>query len=137
MSTINIHKAMIFAMVTMAGVDAHLNEADLRRIREQVSHLPVFKGFDPAHLAATAMECGAILQQEDGGLDAVLGLIEGALPVRLRETAYALAVEIAAADLAVSREEIRFLAMLRDRLKLDKLVTAAIERNVIARYQHA
>ncbi|MCX7351602.1 MAG: Tellurite resistance protein TerB, partial [Alphaproteobacteria bacterium] len=54
---------------------------------------------------------------------------------KLRETAYALAVEVAAADLAVGKEELRFLAMLRDTLGLDKLVTAALERSAIARYQ--
>ena len=54
---------------------------------------------------------------------------------KLRETAYALAVEVAAADLVVGRTELRFLAILRDRLGLDKLVTAALERSAIARYQ--
>jgi hypothetical protein len=34
----------------------------------------------------------------------------------------------------VKREEIRFLARLRDTLKLDKLVTAAIERAAVARH---
>ena len=57
------------------------------------------------------------------------------LPAKLKETAYALAVEVAASDLAVGREELRFLAILRDALDLDKLVTAAIERSAIARYQ--
>ena len=46
-----------------------------------------------------------------------------------------LAVEVAASDLAVGKEELRFLAMLRDTLGLDKLVTAALERSAIARYQ--
>ena len=67
-------------------------------------------------------------------LEAVLGLIAEALPGRLRETAYALAVEVAVADLHIWREEIRFLARLRDALELDKLVTAAIERSALARY---
>ena len=46
-----------------------------------------------------------------------------------------LAVEVAASDMAVGKEELRFLAILRDTLELDKLVTAAIERSAIARYQ--
>jgi len=41
------------------------------------------------------------------------------------------------ADLRVVREEIRFLARLRDTLELDKLVTAALERSAAARYQSA
>jgi hypothetical protein len=59
------------------------------------------------------------------------------LSPRLKETAYALAVEVAASDLLVGKEELRFLAILRDALGLDKLLTAAIERSAIARYQSA
>ena len=83
-----------------------------------------------------AQEVGEILQEPEG-LNAVLGLVEEALPAKLRETAYALAVEVAASDLAVGKEELRFLAILRDKLGLDKLVTAALERSVIARYHKA
>jgi hypothetical protein len=69
----------------------------------------------------------------DGGLDHVLVLIRSNLPNKLRETAYAVALEVAAADLDVKPEETRFLEMLRDSLDLDKLTTAAIERGIRAR----
>ena len=42
---------------------------------------------------------------------------------------------MAAADLHVEPEELRLLAMLRDRLGLDKLTTAAIERGARARFR--
>ena len=96
--------------------------------------LPIFSEFDEHRLLGVAQEAGEILQDSEG-LNAILGLIKGALKPRLRETAYALAVEVAASDLAVGKEELRFLAMLRDTLGLDKLVTAALERSAIARYQ--
>jgi hypothetical protein len=70
---------------------------------------------------------------EDGGLDRVLVLVKSALPKKLRETAYALALEVAAADREVKAEEARFLDMLRDSLDLDKLTTAGIERGIRAR----
>ena len=57
------------------------------------------------------------------------------MPHRLRDTAYAMAVEVAAADLHVEQEELRFLQMLRDRLNLDKLAVAAIERGARARHK--
>jgi tellurite resistance protein len=120
-------------MVTMSGVDGFIGEKELRRIGRIVKHLPAFKTFDTEELTEAAQECGELLQQEDGGLEAVLGLVKDALPPALEETAYALACEVAAADLMVGREELRFLAMLRDALGLDKLITAAIERGVIAR----
>ena len=102
--------------------------------RELVQTLPIFGDFDEHRLLGVAQEAGDILQDSEG-LNAILGLIKGALKPRLRETAYALAVEVAASDLAVGKEELRFLAMLRDTLGLDKLVTAALERSAIARYQ--
>jgi hypothetical protein len=60
-------------------------------------------------------------------------LIRSNLPKKLRETAYAVALEIAAADLDVKPEETRFLEMLRDGLELDALTTTAIERGIRAR----
>ena len=131
--TVSHHQALIYAMVTMSAVDARVGDRELRRIGQIVQTLPVFKDFDPERLTGVAQECGEMLQVEDG-LDAVLGLIAEALPGRLRETAYALAVEVAVADLHIWREEIRFLARLRDALGLDKLTTAAIERSALARY---
>jgi tellurite resistance protein len=130
---INHHRALIYVMVTMSGVDGLIGEKELRRIGRIVKHLPAFKTFDTEELTEAAQECGEILQQEEGGLEAVLGLVKDALPPALEETAYALACEVAAADLMVGREELRFLAMLRDALGLDKLITAAVERGVIAR----
>jgi hypothetical protein len=133
-ATISTEQALIYAMVTMSGVEGKINAVELAEIRQLVQTLPIFRDFDEHRLITVAQEAGDILQETEG-LAAVLGLIKGALSPRLRETAYALAVEIAASDLAVGREELRFLAMLRDTLELDKLVTAAIERSAIARYQ--
>jgi hypothetical protein len=91
-------------------------------------------GYDVDSLAKTAERCGDLLSNEEA-LDEMLELIASALPKKLYETAYALAVEVAAADLKVPDEEIRLLELLRDALNLDKLVTAAIERSARARHQ--
>ncbi len=132
--TISTHQALIYAMVTMTAVDGRIGDRELQRIGRLVQTLPVFEDFDAERLTHVTQECGEMLQVDEG-LDAVLGLIADALPVRLRETAYALAVEVAVADQTIFQEEIRFLARLRDALGLDKLSTAAIERSATARYQ--
>ncbi|MFO1122060.1 MAG: tellurite resistance TerB family protein [Hyphomicrobiales bacterium] len=132
--TISNEQALIYIMVTMSAVEGRINGLELAEIGQLVKHLPVFRGFDEARLTTVAQEAGEILQEPEG-LTALLGLVKQALPRSLRETAYALAVEVAASDLAVGREELRFLAILRDTLELDKLVTAALERSAIARYQ--
>ncbi len=71
---------------------------------------------------------------DDEGLDKALSLIEAALPPKLRETAYALACDIAAADQEVPEEEMRMLEMIRHRLKIDRLIAAGIERGARARF---
>jgi len=134
--TISTEQALIYTMVTMSGVEGRIKTIELAEIGHIVKHLPIFRQFDEARLTTVAQECGEILQEREG-LNAILGLIAEALPPKLRETAYALAVEVAASDLAVGKEELRFLAILRDKLELDKLVTAALERSAIARYQTA
>ena len=132
--TISTEQALIYTMVTMSGVEGRINTVELAEIGNIVKHLPAFRHFDEARLTTVAQEVGEILAEPEG-LKAVLGLIREALSPKLRETAYALAVEVAASDMAVGKEELRFLAILRDTLGLDKLVTAAIERSTIARYQ--
>jgi tellurite resistance protein len=134
--TISTEQALIYIMVTMSGVEGRIKAAELAEIGHIVKHLPIFRHFDQARLTTVAQEAGEILQESEG-LTTVLGLVAETLPHKLRETAYALAVEVAASDLAVGKEELRFLAILRDHLGLDKLVTAAIERSAIARYQTA
>lgn len=135
-ATISVEQALIYTMVTMSGVEGRISAIELKEIGQLVKHLPIFRNFEEARLTTVAQEAGEILQEPEG-LTTVLGLVAAALPKKLRETAYALAVEVAASDLAVGKEELRFLAMLRDALSLDKLVTAALERSAIARYQTA
>jgi tellurite resistance protein len=132
--TISTEQALIYTMVTMSGVEGKINAIELAEIRQLVQTLPIFRDFDEHRLVTVAQEAGEILQEAEG-LSALLGLVKSALSPKLCETAYALAVEVAASDLAVGKEELRFLAMLRDALGLDKLVTAALERSAIARYQ--
>ena len=126
------HAALVYVMVTMSAVDRTMTDDELARIGEIVSNLPVFADFDAERLVKTAEDCGEILSA-DGGLEQVLRLVHGAVPPKLRETAYAVALEVAAADRLVKPEEIPFLEMLGDALELDTLTKAAIERGIRAR----
>jgi hypothetical protein len=53
----------------------------------------------------------------------------------LRETAYAIACDLVAADGEASQEELRIIELIRDRLNIDRLIAAAIERSSRARFQ--
>ncbi|HZP19842.1 MAG TPA: tellurite resistance TerB family protein [Bauldia sp.] len=131
---ISAHDALIYAMVTVAAADRRLSDSELMKIGDIVKTLPAFRDFPHERLGAAADACSALLQHEDG-IDEILDVIATALPPRLHETAYALAIEVAAADLHVEQEELRFLQMLRDRLELDKLAVAAIERSARVRFR--
>ena len=134
--TISNQQAFIYVMVMMSAVEGQISKPELQEIELLVRTLPAFTDFDRSRIVTVAQECGDMLEHKDG-FKTVLDLVAGQLPPPLRETAYALAVEVAAVDLVVGKEELRFLAILRDALGLDKLVTAAIERSAIARYQPA
>ena len=135
-SKVTVQDAMIFAMVMTSAVDNAMDDRELERIGNLVSSTPVFAGFDEGAVLDVARRCAAILAGPEG-LDITLETIRDALPERLYDTAYALAVEVAAVDHTVRPEEIRLLQLLRDRLGLDKLTCAAIERSAIARYRKA
>lgn len=132
--TISNHQALIYVMVMMSAVEGRIAKEEIVEMELLIRTLPIFKNFDRSRLITVVQECGDILDNPEG-MSTVLGLATNQLPAKLKETAYALAVEVAAADLVVGKEELRFLAILRDALGLDKLVTAAIERSAIARYQ--
>jgi tellurite resistance protein len=131
---VTAQEALIYAMVTVSAADARMANTELMKIGHVVETLPAFAEFDGERLVSTAEAASEVLSVEDG-LNAMLDTIAGSLPERLHDTAYALAVEVAAADLKVPPEEVRFLQLLRDRLAIDRLTAAAIERSAQARYR--
>jgi tellurite resistance protein len=135
-STVTVHDALIFAMVMASAVDNAMHDQELERIGHLVEQTPVFAGFPADNLVTVAARCATLLAGPEG-MEIALETIRDALPERLYDTAYALAVEVAAVDHAVRPEEIRFLQLLRDRFNLDKLTCAAIERSAIARHRKA
>ena len=130
---INHHDALIYTMVLASAADQDMTDAELRTIGEIVSYLPVFKDFDRDRLPAVARACAELLADAKG-LDRALGEIKRALPPKLRETAYALACDVVAADGAASQEELRLLQLMQERLGIDRLIAAAIERGARARH---
>jgi tellurite resistance protein len=133
-TAISPQDALIYAMVTTSAADRTMTDAELWRIGDVVKTLPMFTEFDPKRLVSAGQACSEILADEEG-LHLMLDLIRDALPRTLYDTAYALAVEVAAADVHVEQEELRFLQLLRDHLELDKLTVAAIEFSARVRHR--
>lgn len=131
---LSTHEALIYVMVIASAVDRTMNDFELSRIGQLIQVLPVFEDFDEERLISVSRDCAVLLNGPEG-LDIVLEIIRDTVPARLYDTVYALAVEVASADMSVKAEELRLLSLLRDRLGLDKLTCAAIERSAIARYR--
>ena len=130
---IDQHTALIFTMVLLSAAEGEMTDAELETIGRQVRYLPVFKGFDSDRLTAVGRQCADLLHNEDG-LALAVEMIAEALPGPLRETAYALACDVAAADGALAIEELNLLSLLRQELSIDRLVAVAIERATYARH---
>ncbi|WP_425450326.1 tellurite resistance TerB family protein [Virgifigura deserti] len=130
---IDHHAALIYTMVLVSAADRNMTDAELISIGDIVGYLPVFRDFDRDRLTKVASDCAELLNGEDG-LDTVFDRIKAALPEKLRETAYAMACDVAAADGAVTQEELRLLEIIRDRLAIGRLAAVAIERGARARH---
>ena len=126
--------ALVSVMIATAAADEKVSDTELRSIASIVDILPVFEGYDSDRLEQVSALVSDLFTEEDG-LDALLGLVEDALPDHLRETAYALACDIAAADGLLAMTELRMLQELRHELRVGRLAAAAIERGARARHQ--
>ena len=136
MKTINHHSALIYVMVIVSAADGVMSDREMRTIGDITKTLPIFRDFEDHSLLPICHECAAMLREPES-LDDVLDLVREALPQPLRETAYAVALEVALSDSRVMLEEVRVLDIIRRALGIDRLVAAALERAARARYQVA
>jgi len=117
-----------------SAADETISSRELQLISDIVSRLPVFDGFDMERLDALVAECCTYLENANG-IEHILNITQAALSEKLQDTAYALAVEVAACGLDVKQEELVFLQLLADRWELENLTVAAIERSARIRYR--
>lgn len=126
--------ALVAVMIATSAADENMTALELKEISSLVELLPVFVGYSVDRISTVSGVVAELFTEEDG-LDALLGLIESVLPDHLRETAYALACDVAAADGKVAMTELRLLEELRHELRVGRLAAAAIERGARARHQ--
>ncbi len=127
------HTALIYTMVLVSAAEGVMADTEIETIGRIVRYLPVFRDFDHDRLTEVGRDCTYLLREEDG-LDQAFDIIAEALPDKLRETAYALACDVAAADGALAEEELNLLHLLQTRLGIDSLIATAIERGAYARH---
>ena len=127
-------EALVCTMVLIAATDG-VSDREIGVMSGLVQTLPAFANFSSEQLES-ATDAAVTLLREDDGLSHAGRMIHEALEPRLRETAYALACEVVAADRFAGQAALRMLEFVRGELHLDPLVAAAIERGARARHQH-
>ncbi len=125
--------ALVALMMAVSAADQQIRTSELVTIQTLVNHLPIFADYDMDRVRTMAQIVFDLLEEEDG-LDALFGLVRDSLPPRLRETAYAIACDVAAADGMLAQTELRLLEEIRHELQIDRLHAAAIERGARARH---
>lgn len=127
-------EALVLTMVLVAAADGGMTDREIGVMAGQVQTLPVFHDFTTEQFSVVT-DAAVKLLNEDDGLQHAARLTRSALEPRLRETAYALACEVVAANPIAKQRTLEMLDFVRDELHLDPLVAAAIERGVRARHQ--
>jgi tellurite resistance protein len=125
--------SLLAAMMLTAAADGAVTEAERAAIAAQAARLPAFDGLDERRIGDMGAVIAEVLREEDG-VDQVIRLMCDTLPEHLRETAYALACDVAAADGKLAMEEIRLLEIIRHELGIERLAAAGIERGARARH---
>jgi tellurite resistance protein len=132
--TLDAPEALILTMVLVAAADGGITDREIGVMSGIVQTLPAFADFTSEQLAE-ATDAAVRLLNEDEGLSHAGELIRRALGPRLRETAYALACEVVAADGKAGPQTIEMLDFVQGELHLDSLIAAALGRGVRARYR--
>jgi tellurite resistance protein len=127
-------EALACTMVLVAAADGAITDREIEVMAALVQSLPVFQDFTLDHLNQ-ATDAAVNLLRESNGLARGTKLIREALEPRLRETAYALACDVIAADSAAAQPSLQMLELMVSELQIDPLVAAAIERGARARHQ--
>ena len=127
-------EALVLTMVLVAAADGGMSDREIGVMAGQVQTLPVFRDFTREQLGSVTDAAVKLLNEEDG-LQHAARLMRNALEPRLRETAYALACEVVAANHVTRQRTLDMLAFVRSELQLDPLIASAIERGVRARHQ--
>ena len=134
--TLDAPEALILTMVLVAAADGGMSDREIGVMSGQVQTLPIFHDFTTEQLRVATDAAVQLLNEEDG-LNHAARLLRAALEPRLRETAYALACDVFAANQVTHQRALDMLDFVLSELQLDPLIAAAIERGARARHQRA
>lgn len=130
---LGVHDCLLGVMILASMSDGVVRTSELLTIESVIDHFPIFAEYNEADVKKVCAVMNAILLMPDG-IDRFLTFLKVILPPRLRETAYAIACDVVAADGKLEQAELRFLEEIACHLQVDPLYVAAIERSTRALY---
>lgn len=119
--------AIILCLLTAAAVDGAPQDREIALI-EAIANTSPALAMKTTDEYRRMMEIGLALIGGPDGLDTIFSLATLELSRRARATCFALVVEFIARNGKITAEEMRFLDLLADHFKLNKLTRAAIEQ---------
>jgi|GEM_PF-1011990 len=118
--------AIILCLLAAAAVDGTPHNSEIILIEAIASTTPALAQ-DSSEDYARMMEIGLALLAGPEGLESLFSLATRQLSPRERATCFALVVEFVVRNGQISPEEMRYLDLLADHFRLDRLSRAAIE----------
>ncbi len=115
---ISLNKAESFAGVTFASVaaDGIISEEEARGIVTGLLRMKLFENYNPNQMGSMFNKLGGILKNQ--GIEALIKLSKESLPADLRETAFAVAVDLALADGVLEKNEKDILTKIQQSLEI-------------------
>ncbi|MEM6972056.1 MAG: TerB family tellurite resistance protein [Pseudomonadota bacterium] len=111
-----IAEAVLIPAMHVLAIDCAVEDAEIQQLKNLCDMSPIYKTLDPAERDRVIARISADMAEDPA---AQVTKVARLLPVELRETAYAFAARVAAADGGVSEVEMQMLTDLASQLGLE------------------
>src|SRR5574341_1203430 len=111
-----LNKEEAFAAITLAAVaaDGYISEEEGRGLITGLTRMKLFEKYGPNQMASMFNKLLGIIKRQ--GIESLVALSKEALPPELRETAFAVATDLALADGVVEKSEKEILTRIQQTL---------------------
>ena len=118
-------ESMVAVMLAIAAADGHISDEEIEDLIARLRRLRLFSGLTDDQLIAATNRPFDLLRK--GGPDELIRAASPSLPQQLRESAFAIAVDLAFSDGSVADEEKQLIEKLQHELGIsDEIATQTV-----------
>jgi tellurite resistance protein len=118
-------EGIVAVMLAIAAADGHISDEEIEDLISRLRRLQLFSGLTDDQLIAAANKPFDLLRK--GGPDELIRSASPALPQQLRESAFAIAVDLAFSDGSVADEEKQLIEKLQHEFGIsDEIATQTV-----------